>query len=208
MSGSGGSHGLPAAGRDDLGRVRRSVAPVWLDPIMALAEAVDRRRRRIRPIRNDGVLALEIGRHRGTPVTLRDGTVVQPGAPIGFMHLRNDRVRDLASGGWQVAGYRAGRADLAALAGWWESQPPAKRPVAFTATTILSQFARRDGWQVRTRQRTWRARLDVWWMSWLMVHFAKAGRQRLARPHGPLDLVEVWLSASELVARYGGKPPA
>ena len=139
---------------------------------------------------------------------LSDGAVVPPGAPVGYMHLRNDRVRVLASNGWQLAGYRAGRADLAALVRWWERQPTAERPVAFTATTILAPFIRREGWEVRPRRRTLRMRLDDWWMSWLMIHFGLAGRTRLTRPHHRLESAEVWLSAPELVARYGKEPRA
>lgn len=202
MSGPGGPHGLPGTG--DGGReAGRRVAPRWLDPILSLAEVVDRRRRRIRPIRQDGLLGLELGRHRGELVRLSDGSVVPPGAPVGYMHLRNDRVRALASDGWQLAGYRAGRADLAALALWWKGQPAAERPVAFTAATILAPFIQHEGWEIRPRRRTPRTRLDDWWMSWLMIHFGLTGRTRLARPHRRLESAEVWLSAGELVARYG-----
>jgi hypothetical protein len=207
MSGPGGPHGRPA-GRHDRREAGRRVAPPWLDPILSLAEVVDRRRRHIRPIRRDGLLGLELGRHRGQLVRLADGSAVPPGAPVGYLHLRNDRVRVLAAAGWQLAGYRAGRADLAVLARWWESQPPAERPVAFTATTILGPFIRREGWEVRPRRRTPRARLDEWWMSWLMVHFNRAGRERLTRRHHRLESAEVWLSAPELVARYSREPHA
>jgi hypothetical protein len=183
-----------------------SVAPRWLDPILSLAEAVDRRRRRIRPIRREGLLGLEVGRHRGQLIRLSDGSTVPSGARVGHLHLRNDRVGALAMNGWQLRGYREARADLAALACWWKRQPVVERPVAFAGTTILGPLIRRDGWEVRSRRRTWRARLDEWWMSWLMIHFGLAGRERLTRRHHRLDLAEVWLSAAELVARYGQGP--
>jgi hypothetical protein len=206
MRGAESCRGTPYGSRGASREAGRSVAPRWLDPVLSLAEVVDRRRRHIRPIRRNGLLGLELGRHKGELVRLSDGSVVPPGAPVGYMHLRNDRARALASNGWQLAGYRAGRADLAALARWYERQPTAERPVAFTATTILSPLIRREGWQVVPRRRTFRARLDEWWMSWLMVHFGLAGRQRLTRPHRRLESAEVWLSAPELVARYGPGP--
>jgi hypothetical protein len=206
MRGPSEPHGASPGCRDDSRQAGRSVAPPWLDPILSLAEVVDRRRRHIRPIRADGLLGLELGQHRGGLVRLSDGSVIPPGAPVGYMHLRNDRVRALASNGWQITGYREGRADLAALARWYERQPTAERPVAFTSTTILGPLIRREGWQVVPRRRTWRARLDEWWMSWLMVHFGLAGRKRLTRPHRRLDSAEVWLSAPELVGRYGKEP--
>ncbi len=186
----------------------RSVAPPWLDPILSLAETLDRRRRHIRPIRRDGVLGLEIGRHGRSLVHLADGEIVRPGARVGYLHLRNDRVGTLAGRGWQRAGYRVARADLAALGRWWEHQPTLERPVAFTATTILAPFARRDGWELRPRTLTPRARLDDWWMSWLLVHFNLSGRGRLARAHHRLRSSEVWLSGPGLAARYDGGPPS
>jgi hypothetical protein len=197
------------AGSRGTGRVAgRLIAPAWLDPVFSLAEVVDRRRRNIRPIRQDGLLSVELGRHRGGLVRLADGSLVPPGAPVGYLHLRNDRVRALASDGWQLAGYRAARADLAALARWCERQPKAERPVAFTSTTILGPLIRREGWEVRPGRRTRRARLDEWWMSWLMVHFGLVGRERLTKPHHRLDSMEVWLGAAELMARYGKEPRA
>ena len=194
--------GGPRVPRDDRREAGRSVAPAWLDPVLSLAEAVDRRRRHIRAIRRDGLLGLELGRHRGRVVRLADGSLVRPGDPVGYLHLRNDRVVAVAMPGWQLAGYHEARADLAALARWWERQPTFERPVAFTATTILSPFALREGWEVRPRSSTWRARLDAWWMSWLLVRFNAGGRGRLTRRHHRLDSAEVWLSALELTARY------
>jgi hypothetical protein len=199
--------GVPPDWRGDRREARRSVAPLWLDPILSLAEVVDRRRRHIRPIRRDGLLGLELGRHRGRSVRLADGTIVLPGVPVGYLHLRNDRVEALSTRGWQLAGYREARADLAALTRWWEREPMDERPVAFTATTILGPFAKREGWEVRPRLRTWRARLDAWWMSWLLVRFSLDGRERLTRLHHRLDSAEVWLSALELAARYGRERP-
>lgn len=206
MNGTAGALGPSRVSPGGAREVGRSVAPPWLDPILSLAEVVDRRRRHIRAIRRDGVLGLEIGRHHGLSLCLSDGAIVEPGAPVGYLHLRNDRVGMLAGRGWQRAGYRVARADLAALGRWWERQPERERPVAFTATTILAPFARRDGWELRPRTLSPRARLDDWWMSWLLVHFNLAGRGRLARAHHRLRSSEVWLSGPALAARYGGGP--
>jgi hypothetical protein len=43
----------------------RLIAPAWLDPVFSLVEIVDRRRRHIPPIRQDGLLSVELGRSSG-----------------------------------------------------------------------------------------------------------------------------------------------
>ena len=208
MNGTAGAPGPPRASPGDAREAGRSVAPPWLDPILSLAEVVDRRRRHIRAIRRDGVLGLETGRHHGPSLRLSDGSIVGHIALVGYLHLRNDRVAVLAAHGWQSSGYREARQDLAALVRWWERQPVPERPIAFTATTVLAPFARRDGWELRPRTLTPRARLDDCWMSWLLVHFNLAGRGRLARAHHRLRSSEVWLSGPALAARYDGGPPS
>lgn len=186
---------------------RRSLPPRLLDPILALAERVDTRRRGIRPIRADGVLAIERTRWRGADVRLDDGTLVGHGDRIGEMHFRSERARSVGRRGWQTAGLREGRADLRALAAWAAAQPTALRPVAYHGLTIHAAFPRREGWQVRARERTFWARLDAWYMRWLLSHWALDGRARLGRGHGALESVEIWLSAAGLQARYGQLGP-
>jgi hypothetical protein len=192
----------PGPGRGQA-RPERRVAPRWLDPVMTLAESIDRRRRHITPLRPEGVLGLELGRHGGQPIRLADGCDVSPGDQVGCLHFRNDRVRALAGRGWQAAGFAEARADLEALARWWLAQPAETRPVAFVGVTILGPLMRREGWEVRPRRATRRARLDEWWMRWLMVHFGIQGRARLRQGHRALTSAEVWLSGTALAERYG-----
>lgn len=179
------------------------MAPRWLDPILLLAERINRSRVGVRPIRRGGILGLEVTRYHGQPRQLADGTLVRDGAPIGRVHLLNDRIRPIAKVGWQREGWRVGEDDLIALAAWWSAQPAARRPLAFRATTIHGPLAARAGFELQARPQTPKARLDDWWMRWLLVHYGLAGRARLRRGHGPLESVDAWLSAASLVARYG-----
>ena len=182
---------------------RRSLPPRVLDPILILAERIDERRRGIRAIRADGVLGLERTRWGGPPVRLRDGTVVRRGDRIGEMHFRSDRARGVAEDGWQSIGFRSGHEDLRALAAWAAVQPSVLRPVAYHGVTIHAAFARREGWEIRPRPRTFRPLLDEWYMRWLMGHWSSGGRERLRHGHGDLRSVEIWLSAAALQALYG-----
>lgn len=181
----------------------RSTAPRWLDPILSFAERVDRRRRRIHRIRLDGLLAVQLVRHRGPRLVLADGTIVAPGDLVVSLHFWNESVAEVSTGGWERTGWETARADLAALVEWWRRQAPRDRPVALLATTILAPLTRRERWEIRPRPRTWRTRLDEWYMRWLLAHWSKGGRARLGRSHAPLLSVDAWLSASAVEARYG-----
>lgn len=189
-------------GRD----TERAAPPRILDPILAIWEGFDRLRRRIRPMRTDGILGLEVARHRGRPVALADGTIVRPGDLVGEVHLRNRRVRDLEARDGLAAAFREGRVDLRALATWAGRQPPAGRPVAYHGAGIMARFAARDRWEMRPRPRTpWR-RVEDWYFRWLLARWAPSGRERLRRGHGPLSSVDAWTSERMLRHRYGGGP--
>jgi hypothetical protein len=152
------------------------------------------------------VLGLQLSRYRGARVELADGVEVEPGDPIGLLHFQNWRAADVVEKGWQGRGFREGRLDLAELAAWASRQPAGRRPVAYTGTTIVWPIARRVGFEIRTRPRTWRTRLDDWFMRWLIAHWSPYGRSRLERGHGRLQSNEVWLSDRTLRRLYGAGP--
>lgn len=175
---------------------------VWLDPVLALAERVDRRRRGLRPVRVDGVLAVELVRYREPAILLRDGCRVATGDVVAVMHFRNDRVRAVATSGLNAALWRIAREDLGALAAWCRSRPPGERPVALRATTLLGPLLRRDGWEIRPRRPSLRARLDDWYMRWLLRHWGRADAAGHGRGASTLESVDCWLSASALDRRF------
>jgi YkoP domain len=177
--------------------------PRLLEPILVVAQRVDSRLRGIRPMRAGGLMGIEWQRWSGPPVVLDDGTRVARGDRVGEFHFLNQRAAAVSTPGYQSAAFRMGHEDLRALATWSAAQPPALRPVAYHGVTIHAAFPRREGWQVQARRRTLRARLDEWYMRWLMGHFAREGRRRLRRGHGALESVEFWLSADGLERRYG-----
>lgn len=177
-------------------RRRPSVTARVLSPILVIAERVDRRRRHIRPVRADGLLGVELRRHSGPTVLLGDGTRIRRGDPVAEIHLRNERVREAArSRGWvAIMGVRR---DLDALLRWCDAQPPARRPVALYAYSVLGAFLERAGFERRGRRQTLRVRLDGWFMRWLLGRFSPQGDARLAVGHGRLEAADYWLAVPQ-----------
>jgi hypothetical protein len=178
----------------------------FLDPVMALVERIDRRRRGIRPVREGAVIGIELGRWRGRPVDLRDGTVVASGAPIGILHFDNVRLRALTAQGSLAPAWHQGRGDLRALAAWASDQPADRRPVAYFGEGLHAVVARRVGFEVRPRPRMWFTRLQDWYFRGLMARWAPAGRGRLAIGRRELHAAEYWLSAAALDRLHGRAP--
>src|SRR3989304_2700421 len=107
----GGIAAMTGVGLPLVGASRRALAfapPRILDPVLALIEQIDRRRRGIRPIRPGAVLGLELRHPRRAPLPLRDGTVISPGDLVGLIHFDNARLRDLTSSGSLLPAWRPG----------------------------------------------------------------------------------------------------
>ena len=198
------SHPEGRTGAPRPGHPPRPAPPARLERILAFIERIDRRRRHIRRIRSrGGILGVELTRWRAAPVTLDDGTRISPGDPVGELHFENRAIERFDPVAWLTAGFEAGRADLVALAGWAERQPPGLEPVAYHGATILWPIARRFGFEIHDRRRTFRVRLEDWYDRGILARWAPAGRDRLRRGRGALLTRDAWLSANELRRRYG-----
>lgn len=182
---------------------RSPAAPLLLDPILAAWERFDRRRRHIRSVRGGSVLGLELRRHRGPEVVLRDGATVRRGDLVGELHVDNAHARGLATDGGWLDGLRIGRGDLAAIVRWAAPRSPADRPVAYHAGGLLWPLAARVGFSIHPRPRTAFVRLDEWYARWLLGHWSAAGRRRLAQGRGRLRSADAWISGSALERRFG-----
>jgi hypothetical protein len=182
---------------------RGSVAPRVLTPILAIAERVDRRLRRITPIRPGALLGVEQVRYGGEPVTLEDGTVVRTGDRADIIHFDNRRLRELAGEGWQLRALEQARADLAVLAGELQHRDATDRPVAYHGATVLAPYAVRIGWELHPRTPTAWHRLQDWYLRSLLSRWSPQGRARLQHGHGALGVGEVWISTARLLALFG-----
>jgi hypothetical protein len=183
------------------------VAPRILDPMLALVEGIDRRVRRIEGAGPAAVLGVERHRHRGAPVVLADGTTVMPGDAAWIIHFDNRRIRDLAGAAWPADAWRAARRDMIRIAERHAALPPGERPIAYTGISVLAPLARRAGFELRSRQTSPWTHLQDWYLRSLLARWALGGRARLGQGHQPLVTQEVWLSAGELLRRYGSSPP-
>jgi hypothetical protein len=195
---------VPGGSPGNDGERGRAAPPTFLDPILGLAERIDRARMRLRPIRRDGLIYLRLTHYRGKPLTLADGTDIGRGGLIGELHLDNRLVRDVFEGpGGQPEAMCRARQDLRALAEWAERQPDAKRPLAYHGHTILAAYGARAGFEVSDAPPTAWNRLVNWYLRGIMRRWSPAGDDRLHRGRGPLLAREAWLSADALRRRYG-----
>jgi hypothetical protein len=174
-----------------------------LDPVLALVERIDRRLRRIRPIRAGALLGTERRHYRGPDLQLADGQSLWAGARVTFIHLDNAAARRLAADGWQRAGLQVAMRDMHALAALHAGIPADARPVAYGGHTILAALTRRIGFEVFERRQTPWVRLEDWYLRSLLARWSRQGRERLSRGHGPMRTHSAWMSAAELVRRYG-----
>lgn len=190
--------------RDDaLMPARGPVAPRILDPILVLAEWIDRRVRRITPVQPGALLAVERHRYRGRTFSLADGTTLHAGDRADIIHFINVRIRELAEPGMQAAALAQGRADLRVLAARVARPSLHDRPVAFRGATILSAYARRLGFEQRPRTPSSWHRLEDWYLRSMLARWAPEGRRRMRAGHSSLVVSEVWISVPELLRRFG-----
>jgi hypothetical protein len=183
-------------------RERPSAPPAALDPIFALIERIDRRRRGIRPLRPNGVLGVEVRRHRGGEVTLRDGTRIRRGDRIVDIHLDNTRITDLWASGWRST-FAVAIADLGACAAWLAGVPGRDRPVAVRCGGLLTVGAARLGFEVGPPRGGFMGALESWYLRGLLVRWSSVGRHRLDQGHEPLRSRESWMSSTCLIERFG-----
>ncbi|HJW21612.1 MAG TPA: hypothetical protein VJ506_04195 [Candidatus Limnocylindrales bacterium] len=181
---------------------RPAAPPAVLDPIFALIERIDRRRRGIRALRADAVLCVEVRRHHGRTVELGDGTHIRAGDRIVDLHLDNARIAGIWEAGWRAA-FATADADLRACAAWVASLPPAARPVAVRSGGLLTVGAARMGFQVGPLRGGFMGALESWYLRGLLARWSRAGRARLDRGREPLRTREAWLSTAALLTRYG-----
>jgi hypothetical protein len=182
----------------------RPAPPRILEPFLVHWERLDRRRRRIRMIRRGGVAGIEFTRHRGTPLRLRDGTLVNTGDLIGEFHLDNALIKELLPVQGHAAILHIARDDLRILARWARQVSPERRPVGYHGESILVPYARRMGMEVYPRRSTAWTRLQDWYLRGVMARWAAEGRGRLRHGRRGLRAGVAWMSAACLDSMYGG----
>jgi hypothetical protein len=184
----------------------RPATPGLLEPFLARYERLDRRRLRIRQVRQEGILGVRFRTHGGAPVHLADGSTVAPGDLVGELHLNNERLRAVIQASGEPAAWALLREDLRALARWARNVPPERRPVAYYGESIIAPLARRVGFEVRQRPSTAWTRLQDWYLRGVLARWSVEGRRRLREGRGPLRAGVAWLSHAALQRRHGVAP--
>lgn len=193
-SGNGNAHGL------------LRIWPTWESVAHRLWPAVDI------PNAPNRLFAIHFKRHRGRPVSLPDGAVIEVGDWVGEMHLDNhallralNRGNDARTGSEKWAIVPLFRDDLQALAAWIESGAAPRPAKAIVGTTVLGRGAVRLGFTLRPRLGRLLPFLDKLFVDGLLIIYTPEGFQRMTHGktmHDPSR--EAWMSVSRLRGLYGG----
>ncbi len=153
---------------------------------------------------------LELRRHRGGPISLRDGAVVRPGDLVAEIHIDSlrlahlyERVRDPGRMGLR---FGRGMAEGLRLVAQYLRDHPELHVVAVHAATLYWMGSERLGFEVHPiRNPLTRFALNLWQKFLLGYYHPQGlrrafGRERLREPR------EVWMSVRTLFTRYGPSP--
>jgi hypothetical protein len=163
------------------------------------------RKYQIRPIADGGYIArLGVIWHRGPRLVLRDGTVINPGDPVGELHIDNKRAAGLhATGKGGIRLRREVFRMLPVLARELTTRPEYRGINAVFGASLFWDGAGRVGFENRPVPFFTRLWLG-WWERFLMARYHPAGWRRLAE--GPRrEIREVWMTRRALLERYGGE---
>jgi hypothetical protein len=196
-------------------------ADKWRDEFWeGLIGAVDTRLRiyhGIKEFTQDERCILRIARIRApAPTVLSDGTVIEPGATIGALHLWNEHLPRYGNGGpdvgWACTARRRFLHSMRLLAAHAQCDPELRQVSAFRAEAMLAsriglmqldRLAERLGFETVAVPRSafgtlhsFGASLNVWCLTRAFNPGALPRQRWLRERH------ELWISRAELIARY------
>lgn len=152
------------------------------------------------------ILRIGVERHRGRPVALADGTVVEAGDPVGIIHFNNELIQTFHEGTADPARAgilmrRAFHRSMETLACLSETHPRYRPLKAFTATTIYHQGTQRAGFEIFPPPSTLFAPVVAAYGRSLLARLHPLGASR-ARRRRFAEARAIWISRAELCRRY------
>lgn len=156
-----------------------------------------------------GILRWNPRRHRGAAQTLDDGTVVRDGDVVGEIHFDNERVLELSAAtsneaGAALAVARAMAESLGDLAQAVEDGRIGPEVKCFWGLSVFHRGAARMGFQVEPVKGFYRREVIGRFEKLVVSVYHQEGVRRLARGRAGLVPMEIWLSRTTLLERYGG----
>jgi hypothetical protein len=187
---------LPRLGRAGQGKaVGVLTIWIWWDRFL-------QRRWRLTKVRERGVLRYRIGRHRGPPVTLEDGTHVMKSDLILELHFDNaGLMNDSRGAGWSPwDAMEAISADLDELARL-VAAGHLRSVRAFHGVTLFSAPARRLGFERHPVRHTIGWSLRRYFLIGLLPIYHRQGWKEFDRMRRDRWPAELWMSADRLPRR-------
>jgi hypothetical protein len=152
------------------------------------------------------ILRVEVARHSGQTLRLRDGTEVRPRDRVGIIHLNNERVARLHGDDQDVHAGLQFRRDFVASLAELARQVAAMRRYegvrAFTSETILHHGTQRAGFEILPLPNTLRSRLVAAYERAVLARYHPLGRRGSGRARFS-EARAIWISRDELLRRYG-----
>lgn len=143
------------------------------------------------------ILKLQIVRHRGPRYVFRDGTVVNPGDPVGELHMDNDRAARLHGAGRPGLRFRREVFRLMApLVRDLGERPEYRAIQALCGASLFWAEAEQAGFEHRPLPAFTRWWL-TWWERFLLARYHPEGGRRLAEGRRT-ELRQVWLTRRTL----------
>ncbi len=178
---------------------------IWLWPFI---DKIISRFLHIKPLREggEGIIGIEIKKHRDYSIQLDDGTTIKPGDllielhlnGIWFLHNRQKEADSTREQRWKVSS--AVVDDLKYLAKEIVEGKYNNKIKALHGSTLLYLPAQRLGFSVRERPLNLHKRLTTFYLGGLrqFYYFGK----RSVKTRTPPTLKEVWMSRSRLLTLY------
>jgi len=161
----------------------------------------------VKPLGGSGsIICIELRRHKGCAVKLKDGCEVRPGDHVIKLHLNNawfnkkrqsSRARLIPP--WGIIHYF--KNDLRLLAAQM-ADGKYSDVIALYSWTVLHAPIKRSGFQVTDLPNTLRTRLAQFYIIGLMQIYHIRGYREYNTSHRPLQVKAVWLSRAKLLRLY------